>query len=250
MRTAATTAVLALATLSATSAGLAQKPPSLFRLAFNCPERGPPTSVCIAGTLTPGATVTLVTKDRAMPASVKEVFKDTTLWDNVNTFTRVEGGEALPKGAGVIAVILPSDSIKVVPQVEIQDAAIAERLKRQVADDLQDYTTWCVDLGDKCSLRTRLIRLSPAIVIAEVNYSSDREIFFQKALLVGKKIVDLHKRSLGEREIDRVCARLSLAFSVSGHLHAATSQYACEGDTSEGFVQDLSGPTPRVVAHW
>jgi hypothetical protein len=246
-----TAVLLGWATLALTAPLLAQQGASTFRLAFTCPERGPPTSVCIVGPIAPGAKVTLVTKDRAMPASVKERFTDKTLWESIDTFTRVEVSDALPKDTSVIAALVPLDSIKVVPQVEIYDAGITERLKRHVAKDLEDYTTWCVDLGDKCRLETRLIRLSSSIVIGEVNYSSDQSIHFQKAFLVGKQIVDLHKRSLGEHEINKNCAHLDLAFSLSGHLHAATTDETCESDSGGYyFIQDLSGPTPKVVSRW
>src|SRR5262245_35710329 len=165
-----------------------------------------------------------------MAASVKERFTDKTLWEGIDTFTRVEAGPALPEKAFVIAALVPSDSIKAVPQVELHDAGISERLKRHVAKSLEDYTPWCVDLAETCRLQTRLLRLSPSVVIAEVEYSSDHSIFFQKTFLVGPQIIDLHKRSLGEHEIDKDCARLDLAFGVSGRLHAVTSDGPCESD--------------------
>jgi hypothetical protein len=239
------------ATLALSPPVFAQQGASTYRMAFTCPERGPPTSLCVAGTLAPGTRVTLVTKDQAMPASVKEGFTDKTLWESIDTFTRVEAGHALRKDAFVIAALVPPDSIKVVPQAEIHDAGTAERLKRHVAKDLDDYMTWCVDLGEKCRLQTRLVRLSPSIVIGEVEYSSDHNIFFQKAFLIGKQIVDLHMRSLGEHEINRNCARLDLAFSVSDHLHVATSDQPCESDAGgELLILDLSGPMPKRVASW
>jgi hypothetical protein len=210
MRATARIAVLLnFVTLALAVPAIAQEGASPFRRALTCPERGTPTSVCVAGTLAPGAKVTLLAKDQAIPASVKEKFTDQ---ESNDIFTRVEASLALPENTFVIAALLPPDSIKAVPQAEIHDASIVERLKRQVANELKDYTTWCVDLGEKCRLKIRLIRLSPSTVIAEVDYASDRNQFFQKAFFVGQQIVDLHKRSLGEHEINRDCATLDLAF--------------------------------------
>jgi hypothetical protein len=231
MRVATKPTFVALALLAMASAALAEPRDSRFRVALRCPERGSSTSFCVPGTVPSGVTLTLVTKDQAVPATAREAFKDANLLDNIDTFTRVEASHALPERTAVLAVLLAPAAIKPVPQIDIQDGGIAERLKRQVAPELQDFTLWCVDRGHKCRLQPRLIRLSPSVVVAEVNYSSDHDIFFQKTFLVGTQIIDLHKRSLGPWDIDRDCTRLDLAFIVSGRLHAATSRYTCEGDT-------------------
>jgi hypothetical protein len=72
---------------------------------------------------------------------MKERFKDE---ESNDTFTRVEASQALAERAAVVAVLLSPNAIKVVPQVEIRDANIVERLKRHVAKDLEDYTHWCL----------------------------------------------------------------------------------------------------------
>src|SRR5262249_14646058 len=162
MRAMARKAVLLVwVTLALTAAVRAQPREATYRMALACAERGPPTSVCVAGTLFSGAKVTLVTKDKVLSASVKESFTDQ---ESNDPFTRVEASQALAKKTSVVATLLPPDAIKIVPQVEIHDASIAERLKRHIAKDLDDYTPWCVVLGEKCRLQTtRLVRLSPAI---------------------------------------------------------------------------------------
>jgi hypothetical protein len=230
------------------SAALAEPPPPMFRAAFVCPDKGSPTSICIYGTLLQDKKVTLVTSDRVIAGTFREEFRDSTISLDTDTFTRVEGGQHLSRDTLVVALLAPAEAVKVVPQVDYPDRATINRIDKYVATKFLDqFKVSCIQANVKCSLNTRLARLSPSVVIAEVHYRSAQAQLFDKVFLVKKQLVDMNR----EFGVEMGCGELDLAFELFGRLHAVTTNVKCESDAGlYRLIHDLSGPLPKLVFAW
>lgn len=141
---------------------------SPFRHAFACPDRGP-ASICVFGKVPQGKPVTIITKDSKTSATPREEFPDDgELGSGLDTITRLQVNKLPPKGADMIAIVAPADSVRIFPQIEVHDVGVLQRVSRY----LRRIKDMDQDPDKKYSVDIRLKKLAPAILVAEANVSS------------------------------------------------------------------------------
>ncbi|WP_407118589.1 hypothetical protein [Bradyrhizobium sp. LMG 9283] len=112
-------------------------------------------------------------------------------------------------------------------------------------------------------LQTRLLRLSPTILLSETFLSAPDDVAEltkqlpsgcdaceKVPLMVGADLHDLFReiRSSQKNAVERTCGGIKLAFTLSGRPHALSYAFTCESDAMMAtLVHDLSGPTPKLV---
>jgi hypothetical protein len=248
-----------LALLSATPACSAKDQSGLFRDAYTCPERGS-LSLCVYGTVPKGTQVTAIARGWKSAAEVKERFsnKNEEFRTGVETSTRLKVATLPPKDASVIAVLAPANAVNEIKPEEIQDRDLVERIDAYVKK------TTALNLDpDIRVLQTRLLRLSPTILLSETLLSPpDGVVEAQKQLpagcdicenvplLVGTGLHDLFRevRSSNANSVEHTCGRIELAFTLAGRTYALSHALTCESDAmSATLVHDLSGPSPKLV---
>jgi hypothetical protein len=230
---------------------------SLFRHAFFCPDRGP-SSVCIFGTIPSGRQVTLLAKEWRSPAAPKEVFPNTDFDNGFKTITRLQVAAPPPKDAFMIAVVAAADAANPIPLKEVQDDALVARIALHIkkAQELN------LD-PDIRLLRTRLLRLSPTILLSETYLAPPGEAAaLEKELstgcrdcenvpmLVGQSLTDLfaETRSHSVNAVESTCGGIKFAFALSGRTYLVSYAESCGGDSlSATLIHDLSGKQPKLV---
>jgi hypothetical protein len=247
------------AILSATNVCYADQQAGLFRDAYLCPSRGP-SSVCVFGTIPKGTPVTVIAKGWKSAAQPKERFsnKNEEFQNGVATSTRLQVATLPPKDAPIIAVLAPASSVSEIKPEEVQDRDISDRIAAHIKRAQE------LNLGpDLRLLQTRLLRLSPTILLSETFLSSpDDAAEMQRQLptgcqacenvplMVGANLDDLFKsvRSSRKNSVERTCGGIKLAFTLAGRIYALSNAFTCESDSmSATLVHDLSGPTPKLV---
>jgi len=196
--------------------------------------------------------ITLVTKDQVMPATFVEEPSDADVFADRGTVTRVKVRQVPPQDTFMIAVLAPTEAVKVIRQIVSRDDRSADKIKRYVATKHFDaLKTECANPDDKCRLNTRVIRLSPSTAIGEAHYRSKSRLMFDEVFLVRKQSVDMRKGFPDEGSVGTGCGGLELAFQVYGRLHTVTTLAACESDAGVyRLIHDLSGSSPRLVTWW
>jgi hypothetical protein len=232
----------------------------LFRDAYACPDRGGPTSVCVYGKIPAGKQVTLIAKGWKSASVPKETFSNENeeFQNGEKTSTRLQAAKPPPKDAMMIAVLADAKDVNELPLQEIQDEAAVERISRYIksANGLN------LD-PDIRFLKTRLLRLSPTILLSESLLASpgDEDALRKELptgcgdceivpLWVGQDLVDLFKAARSEKanSVERTCGGIKMAFTLSGRMHLLSHAFACESDSYSGtFVHDLSGAKPKLV---
>jgi hypothetical protein len=146
------------------------------------------------------------------------------------------------------ALVAPPEAVKVVLQIDYPDQATLNRINKYVAARFPgQFKIGCAGANTKCSLNTKLVRLSPSVIIAEVHYESATALLFDKVFVVKKQLVDM-RREFG---IDMGCGGLDLAFQPFGRLDTLTTNAKCESVAGVyRLTHDLSGPLPKLVFAW
>jgi hypothetical protein len=251
--------LVVLAVLSATSVCSAEEQSSVFRDAYACPDRGR-SSICVYGTIPKGQQVTVIAKGWKSPAQIKERFvnKNEEFRNGVDTSTRLQVATMPPKDASIIAVLAPANALNEIKPEDVQDREIVERIG--------GYIERAKELNlepDIRLLQTRLLRLSPTILLSETFVSPPGDVVeLQKQLptgcegcenvplMVGSGLHDLFKsvRSLKKNSVEHTCGGIKLAFALSNRTYALSHAFTCESDAMMAtLVHDLSGPTPNLV---
>jgi hypothetical protein len=223
---------------------------SLFRDAFACPDRGP-LSVCIFGTIPSGKQVTVVAKDWKSPAVPKEQFKD-AIENGAKTITRLEVTKPPPAKAYLIAILVATETVEVLPLKEVQDEAVVRRIT-QYLENAKELKTES-DLHDPT--KTRLLRLSPTILLSETfltppgspddggKVSIGCEYCEMIPLLIGQDLIDLFAKIRSPN----ICGAITSAFALSGRTYLRSDALSCESDSfSAILIHDLSGKQPRLA---
>jgi hypothetical protein len=251
--------LVVLAVLSATSVCSADQQSGPFRDAYPCPDRGP-SSICVYGTIPKGAQVTVIAKGWKSAAQPKERFsnKNEEFQNGIATSTRLQVATQPPKDVSMIAVLAPAAAINEIGLQEIQDPNLVDKIGGYVKSTKELNLQPDIRL-----LQTRLLRLSPTILLSETFLSApDDEAELRKQLpsgcdacenvplLVGANLYDLFRevRSTQKDAVERTCGGIKLAFTLSGRPHALSYAFTCESDSMMAtLVHDLSGPTPKLV---
>jgi hypothetical protein len=234
---------------------------SLFRLAYACPDRGS-SSVCIYGAVPAGKQVTVLARDWKSAAAPKGHFSN----DDKKTITRLQVATTPPKGATMIAVLTAPETLSLLPLQEVKNDALVERINQHVRNAKELNLDVDIQL-----VRTRLLRLSPTIMLSETfltprsdstdappdtrnkGSSSGCEICENVPLMVGPNLEDLFKatRDTSVNAVDHTCGGIDLGFALSGRTYLLSHAFSCESDSySATQLHDLSGKTPRLVFHF
>jgi hypothetical protein len=238
----------------------AEGPGSPFRDAYACSHRGGPSSVCVYGKIPAGKQVTLLAKGWKSAAVPKETFSNANeeFQNREKTSTRLQSAAPPPKDAIMIAILTDAKEINELPLREVQDEAVVKKISRYIR------STDALNLDpDIRILKTRLLRLSPTVLLSESFVASPNdEPALRKQLpkgcdsceivplWVGQDLVDLFKsgRSTKTNSVEHTCGGIKLAFTLSERTYLLSHALTCESDAySETFVHDLSGPTPKLV---
>jgi hypothetical protein len=231
---------------------------SLFRDTYACAERGP-SSVCIYGTIPRGKQVTLLAKGWKSSAQPKEQFSNDSegFQNGVKTSTRLQVTKPPPKDVSMIAVLAPAEAVNELPLDEVQDEALIGRISQYIkkADGLNLYP-------DIRLLKTRLLKLSPTILLSETFLSPPEHVAdLEKQLstgcggcenvplLIGPNLEDLFKETRSKTvNVEHTCGGINFAFAAAGRTYVASHAFTCESDSfSATLIHDLSGQKPKLV---
>ena len=251
--------LVVLAVLSATTVCAAEQQSGLFRDAYVCPDRGR-SSICVYGTIPKGQQVTVIAKGWKSAAQVKERFsnKNEEFRNGVDTSTRLQVATQPPKDASIIAVLAPASAVNEIKPEDVQDSQIVERIgahiKRAKELNLEP---------DIRLLQTRLLRLSPTILLSETFVSPPGDVAeLQKQLptgceacenvplMAGSSLYDLFKsvRSPKKDSVEHTCGGIKLTFALSDRTYVLSNAFTCESDAMMAtLVHDVSGPEPKLV---
>jgi hypothetical protein len=231
---------------------------SLFRLAYACADRGP-SSVCVYGAIPGGKQVTVLAKGWKSAAVPKGHFSN----DDKKTITRLQVATPPPKDASMIAVLAAPETLSLLPLEEMKDDALVGRIDRYVKNTKE--LNLDVDIQ---VVRTRLLRLSPTIVLSETfltprsdpadaprdtknkQPSTGCENCENVPLMVGPNLKDLFKatRDTSINAVEHTCGGINLGFALSGRTYLLSHAFSCESDSySATLVHELSGKKPRLV---
>lgn len=229
----------------------------LFRDAFFCPERGP-SSVCLWGTIPKGKQVTLLAANWKSSAESQGEFPNTESENSYTTITHLRVAVPPPKDAFMIAVLASADAANPIPLKEVHDDAIVARIAAYIK------TSQELNLDpDIRFLRTRLLRLSPAILLSETylapasqaaalekELSTGCESCENVPMVAGQNLTDLfaNVRSHDANAVESICGGIKFAFAMSGRTYLVSYAMGCESDSlSETLIHDLSGKQPKLV---
>ena len=196
--------------------------------------------------------MTVLAKGWRSSAQPKENFSNEKeeFQNGVKTSTRLEVATPPPKDAAMIAVLAAAPTVNELPLEEIQDQALVER----IAQHIKHANKLNLD-PDIRVMRTRLLRLSPTILLSETFLASpDDAPALEKELptgcdgcqkvpiLVGQQLADLFKEVRSTKtNVEQTCAGIDLAFAVSGRTYILTKP-----STSLRKRRLLSDPGPRA----
>jgi hypothetical protein len=190
----------------------------------------------------------------------KETFpnESTEFQTGVKTITRLQVTTPPPKDGSVIAVLADSQTVNELPFEEVQDEAIVGKIGQYIKNAKE------LNLDpDLRLLRTRLLRLSPTILLSETFLASPDDVpVLEKQLptgcdgcekvpmLVEPNFADLFKetRSTDVNAVQHTCGGINLAFEVSSRIHVWSHASTCESDAFFAtLIHDLSGQKPKLV---
>jgi len=203
--------------------------------------------------------VTLLAKGWKSSAQKKEEFsnKGDDFQNGVETSTRLQVAKPPPKDGAMIAVLADTQAVTELPLEEFQDEAVVGRIS--------EYIKAAKGLNlapDMKVLKTRLLRLSPTILLSETFLAQPDDVpALEKQLptgcaecdnvplLVGKDLEDLFKDIRSTTvNVESTCGGIDLAFAVSGRTYVLSHALTCESDSfSATLIHDLSEERPRLV---
>lgn len=229
----------------------------LFREAFRCPDRGP-SSVCLWGAIPKGKQVTLLAMNWKSSAEPQGEFPNTEFENSYKTITHLRVAAPPPEGAFIIAVLAAAATVNELPLEEVQDEALVARIGLQIRNAKELKLE-----PDIRVLKTRLLRLSPTILIAESFLASPENVaVLEKELPTGcfdcEKVPMLVREDLtylfagmdptNVNGVERACGGIKFAFALSGRPYLVSYAMSCEGDSlSATLIHDLSGKQPKLV---
>jgi hypothetical protein len=251
--------LVAFAVLLATAPCRADVQSSLFRDAYPCPDRGA-SSVCVYGTIPKGKQVTVLAKGWKSSALQKEKFSNDgdDFQNGIKTSTRLQVATPPPKDAPMIAVLAPAETVNELPLEEVQDEALVGRIGRHIK------STNALNLQpDIRLLKTRLLRLSPTILLSETFLSPPDDVaLLEKQLLTacdscenvpmlaGRTLDDLFKETRSDKinSVEHTCGGINFAFALLDRTYVVSHALTCESDSfSATLVHDLSASKPKLV---
>ncbi|WP_342740322.1 hypothetical protein [Bradyrhizobium sp. B117] len=212
------------------------------------------------GTIPKGAQVTVIAKDWKSAAQPKERFsnKNEEFQNGIATSTRLQVATQPPKDAAMIAVLAPADAVNEVRLQEVQDPALVDKIGRYVKSAKELNLDPDIRL-----LQTRLLRLSPTILLSETFLSAPSDVAEltkqlpigcdaceKVPLLAGTGLHDLFQsvRSSKKTSVEHTCGGIKLAFTLTGRTYALSQAFTCESDAMMAtLVHDVSGPAPSLV---
>jgi len=249
--------LVAIAILVTFSPCLAEAQGNLFRSAFSCPNRGP-SSVCIFGKISKATPITLLAKDWKSSGTPKEEFTNTEFENEFKTITRVEVAAPPPREGLLIAALAATETVNALPLKEVRDEALVGRIGAYIKTAQQLNLKLDIRI-----LKTRLLRLSPTILLSETFLATpDNEAALRKELpggcrdcdtvpmLVGQTLTDLFAgiRSTEVNAVESICGGIRFAFALSGRPYLVSYASSCESDSlSATLIHDLSGKKPKLV---
>lgn len=203
--------------------------------------------------------MTVLAKGWKSSAVQKEKFSNDSedFQNGVKTSTRLQVATPPPKDVSMIAVLAPAETVNELPLEEVQDEALVGRIGQYIKNTKELNLVPDIRL-----LKTRLLRLSPTILLSETFLASpDDAPLLEKQLpagcgdcenvpiLVGPTLEDLFREIRSPKiNVERTCGGIKLAFALSGRTYVQSHAFACESDSfSATLVHDLSGSEPRLV---
>jgi len=239
-----------------TAKSLAAEHHAQFFNVFDCPDRGR-TSLCLLGKLSRGAIVTIIAKDWKTSAEAMGTLPYDDAHDEFKTITTLRANARRSAGADMIAVIAPTNAVELIHQREIHDDHISRRVVQflRKARDIDNS-------GFKYNIKTRILEVSPKIILAEAKLTSRIEATDPSTqetiavcehcgddtvpLVVETRMVDLFAAvRTGD---DHHCGGIVSTFRLFGRMHVLSNAFSCESDTySYTLVHDLSGKSPKLV---
>ncbi|MEH2607731.1 hypothetical protein [Bradyrhizobium sp. AZCC 1693] len=248
----------AFAILLTTATCRASEQSNLFRDVYACPERGS-SSVCVYGTIPKGKQVTVIAKGWKSSALPKEKFSNANedIQNGIRTSTRLRVAASPPKDATMIAILADTSMVNELPFEEVQDGALVGRIGRHI----QNTKELNLD-PDIRLLKTRLLRLSPTILLSETFLSPPNDVpDLEKQLssgcsycenvpiLVGQKLMDLFKDVRSTKvNVEHTCGGIEFAFALSGRTYVLSHAFSCESDSfSATLIHDVSQDKPKLV---
>jgi hypothetical protein len=231
---------------------------SPFRVTYACSERGP-SSVCVYGTIPKGKQVTVLARGWKSSALKKEEFsnKGNDFQNGIETSTRLQVATPPPKDAIMIAVLADAQALAELPFQEVQDEAVVGRIGEYIKNAKG------LNLApDIRVLKTRLLRLSPTILLSETFLAAPDDVAAlgkelptgcleceNVPLLVGSNLEDLFKEVRSTNvNVERTCGGIDLAFTLSGRTYVLSHALTCESDSfSATLIHDLSGERSKLV---
>ncbi len=232
----------AFAVLLTTATCRAEGQSSLFRGFYPCSDRGP-SSVCVYGTIPRGKQVTVLAKGWKSSAAQKENFsiESNDFQTSIKTSTRLQLAKPAPKDTSMIAILAAPETVNELALKDFQDQALVERIGRYIKN------TNALNLDpDIRILKTRLLRLSPTILLSETFLAPSREdpAVWEKQLsagcgvcenvpiVVGQTLEDLFKEIRSPTvNVESTCGGIEFAFAFSGRTYVVSSAEACESDS-------------------
>jgi hypothetical protein len=189
----------------------------------------------------------------------KEEFsnKGNDFQNGVETSTRLQVAKPPPKDAAMMAVFADAQAVTELPLEEIHDEAVVGRIGEYIKNAKG------LNLApDIRVLRTRLLRLSPTILLSETFLAVPDDVAALEKempagcldcenvpLLVGNNPEDLFKDIRSTTvNVERTCGGIDLAFTVSARTYVLSHALTCESDSfSATLIHDLSDAKPRLV---
>ena len=176
----------------------------------------------------------------------------------IKTMTRLQLAKPAPKDVAMIAVLADAASIHELPLKEVQDEALVGKIAQYIRTKNELNLEPDIQL-----LKTRLLRVSPTILLSETFLAprDEEAAVWEKQLaagcgvcenvplLVGATLEDLFKEIRStEINVERTCGGIELAFELSGRTYVVSGAQVCEGDSfSAVLVHDLSGNRAKLA---
>jgi hypothetical protein len=181
----------------------------------------------------------------------KEQFKDATE-NGAKIITRLEVIKAPPAKAYLVAILVATETVTVLPLKEVQDEAVV----RTITQYLENAKELKIDSDPHDTTKIRLLRLSPTILLSETfltppgspdsggKVSIGCEYCEMIPMLVGKDLIDL----FAEIRSPNTCGSIASALALSGRTYVRSYGFSCESDSfAANLIHDVSGKQPKLV---
>jgi hypothetical protein len=238
----------------------AETKPPIYYEAYPC-DKGNASSTCIVGTLSPKADLTLVMKDRALPARPIRELPDQLFPYEKRTTTLVQASGPLQPKARMLAIEAPAGTVSIIKQVEQSDPALVQRVESYIQDmnakaapDEPLHHRWLNPHAE-----THVLQLADGFRIAQVTVTYDDEVIESvpnRVRVDCSQCAEEHITfvahgsdlfELFQRKGDRLCSEVNSAFRMNGQVQLFASAMGCDNGGYLAKVFDLSEFPPREV---